>query len=643
MYIRSISVVVALLVTVLQPAGGQTLLIDSLRQALTRNNLSPQEHIVTMALLARAHSRTDAAEGVGIAQDAVQRAWALKDPAATSFAYSILSLLRYYNGDGEPAAYAALDSAFYYARQSRQKRPLGIAWFRKAWLQNIEGKFQDAVSSSMEALRNLDNTNSFNYESSVYYALSMTHGNWQDLPQQGKYGKLCLETALKSGDQDNVASAYQALASYYLNMFQKNERKRPLLDTALLHFRKCVDVYLKHGDKMVYQKVLPVIALNVVGLYQRYPIGSHAQDSIDRYVGIAMKSSSATGQPGVTSMCYGMLSEYELGRGNFKKAEKILLSSLTVIQEADSMKRSRLKSKVLEKLVEVAEKQGDYQKAFRYYHSYHKLYEALFDSERLSIAKKLETQYQSEKDQAALASLQHANALNERLNRVYIALSVTIALVLLLLLWSLRSRLKVTLQQKKLLEVEKEDAALMAQLKQQENKQLALEKLEAELKARLKEEETLRLQAEQKLMHELQGRLQKDLLAGSLQIEQKDELLQTVQKKIEASTKDQTIVRQINSIIDQNKKTDESFAATRAEFDSVRPEFFEQLRLKSNDTLSRLDLKHCAYISIGLTNKEIAQRLAVAPKSILMSRYRIKIKLGLTKEEDLDEFIGKLG
>jgi DNA-binding CsgD family transcriptional regulator len=643
MYIRSIFVAVALLVTVLQPASGQTLLIDSLRQALLRNNLSPQEHIVTMALLARAHSRTDAAEGLGIAQDAVQRAWTLKDPATTSFAYSILSMLRYYNGDGESAAYAILDSAFYYARQSRQKRPLGIAWFRKAWLQNIEGKFQEAVGGFMEALRNLDGTNSFNYESSIYYALSTAHGNWKDLPQQGKYGRLCLETARKSGDLDNIASAHQVLASYYLNMFQKDERKQPLLDTALLHFRKGVEVYLKHGDKMVFQKMLPIVALHVAGLYQQYPIGHHAQDSIDRYVGIAMKSSSATGQSAVTSMCYGMLSEYELGRGNFKKAEQILLSGLTAIQEADSVKRSRLKSKVLEKLVEVAEKQGDYQKAFRYYHDYHRLYEALFDAERLGIVKKLETQYQSEKDQAALASLQQANALNERLNRVYIALSVTIALVLLLLLWSLRSRLKVTLQQKKLLEVEKEDAALTAQLKQQENKQLALEKLEAELKARLKEEEALRLQAEQKLMHELQGRLQKDLLAGSLQIEQKDELLQTVQKKIEASTKDQTIVRQINSIIDQNKKTDESFAANRAEFDSVRPEFFEQLRQKSNDTLSRLDLKHCAYISIGLTNKEIAQRLAVAPKSILMSRYRIKIKLGLTKEEDLDEFIGKLG
>jgi DNA-binding CsgD family transcriptional regulator len=642
MYIRSLFAVVALLVTMC-PVASQALLIDSLKQTISRNNLPPKDRVVTMALLARAYSRADAAEGIAVAQDALKRAWQVKDPATTSFVYSVISMLHYYNGDGEARSHAAVDSAFYYARQSHQKRPLGIAWFRKAWLQSTEGKFQETVASSMEALKNLEGTNAPDYECSIYNNLSMTHGNWRDFPQQGKYARLCMEAAKRSGDPDNIASAYQVAASYYLNLYMQDEKQRPLLDTCFINFRKCVDVYVKHGQKMVFHNILAIVALNVAGLYQQYPLGSHTKDSVDRYVGISMKASAATGQSGITSACYGMLAEFEIGRGNFKKAEKILLSGITAMQETDSVKRSRLKSKVLQKLVTVAEKQGDFRKAFRYSQEYNRLFVALFDADRLAIAKKLETQYQSEKNQAALETLQHTNALNERLNRVYIALSATIALVLLLSLWTLRARLKATIQQKRLLEVEKEDVALMAQLKQQENRQLALEKLEAELKARLKEEETLRLQAEQKLMQEQQGRLQKDLLAGSLQIEQKDELLQAVQKKIEATTKDQTIVRQINSIIDQNKKTDESFAASRAEFDSVRPEFFERLRVKSNDTLSRLDLKHCAYISIGLTNKEIAQRMAVAPKSILMSRYRIKIKLGLGKDEDLDEFIGKLG
>ena len=642
MYIRSLFIVIAILVTSRQ-AGAQALLIDSLNQTLSRNNISPKDRIITIAWLAKAHCRIDTTKGLAIIQDAIQRSWKLKDPSTTSLVYSFKIVLLYYSSNVTDAGYAALDSAFYYAQQSHENRALGIAWYRKGWLQGIDGKFQESVSSYITALKYLEGTNSFDYEASIYYSLAQAHGSFGDYPQQYKYARLSIEKAKRSGDPDNIAAAYNTMASYYLDVYEMDQRRRALLDSALSNFHKCVDVYLKHGGRMIHNTLLPVMALNVATLYQQYPLGKHAKDSADRYLKISINSSPANDKSRVISTCYGMMAEYEIGRGDFKQAEETLLAGLEIMQKIDTVKREgMLKMKVLEKLVTVAEKQGDYRKAFNYYKERHELYVTRFDAERLAIAKKLEAQYQSEKDHAALLALQQTNALNERLNIVYIALSVTIALVLLLLLWSLRSRLKVTLQQKKLLEIEKEETALVAQIKQQENKQLALEKQEAELKARLKEEETLRLQAEQKLMQELQGRLQKDLLVGSLQIEQKDELLQTVQKKIEASAKDHTIVKQINSIIDKSKKTDESFAASRAEFDSVRPEFFEQLRVKSGDTLSRLDLKHCAYISIGLTNKEIATRLGVAPKSILMARYRIKIKLGLTREEDLDEFINKL-
>lgn len=120
---------------------------------------------------------------------------------------------------------------------------------------------------------------------------------------------------------------------------------------------------------------------------------------------------------------------------------------------------------------------------------------------------------------------------------------------------------------------------------------------------------------------------------GSLQVEQKNELLQALQKKIGENKSGEIVIKQINQIIDQDKRIDDQQASYKADFDNIRPEFFEQLKEKSSNTLSRLDLKHCSYISIGLTNKEIAQRLGVAPKSILMARYRIKLKLGLSKED----------
>jgi DNA-binding NarL/FixJ family response regulator len=50
----------------------------------------------------------------------------------------------------------------------------------------------------------------------------------------------------------------------------------------------------------------------------------------------------------------------------------------------------------------------------------------------------------------------------------------------------------------------------------------------------------------------------------------------------------------------------------------------------------------CAYIKIGMTNKQIAQLLQVVPTSIITNRYRLKKKLQLSDEEDLENFIRNL-
>lgn len=55
--------------------------------------------------------------------------------------------------------------------------------------------------------------------------------------------------------------------------------------------------------------------------------------------------------------------------------------------------------------------------------------------------------------------------------------------------------------------------------------------------------------------------------------------------------------------------------------------------------LSQNDLKHCAYIKVKLTSKEIARIMNISPKSVQMIRYRLKKKMNLGKDDDLYEFI----
>src|SRR5690606_29258615 len=98
-------------------------------------------------------------------------------------------------------------------------------------------------------------------------------------------------------------------------------------------------------------------------------------------------------------------------------------------------------------------------------------------------------------------------------------------------------------------------------LKASQQRQLLLtgEKHEAELQASLKAEETARLQAERELMQERLDRLEKELLAGTLQVEEKNTLLQNFKEKLNSLDSNDPLHRQINRLISKNNEVDKGY------------------------------------------------------------------------------------
>ena len=77
-------------------------------------------------------------------------------------------------------------------------------------------------------------------------------------------------------------------------------------------------------------------------------------------------------------------------------------------------------------------------------------------------------------------------------------------------------------------------------------------------------------------------------------------------------------------------------------FEKVHPSFFRALK-SSCPQLTTEDLKHCAYIRIYLSNKEIAQLLNITPKSVITHHHRIKKKMVLSDEVKFADYIRCLG
>jgi tetratricopeptide (TPR) repeat protein len=101
------------------------------------------------------------------------------------------------------------------------------------------------------------------------------------------------------------------------------------------------------------------------------------------------------------------------------------------------------------------------------------------------------------------------------------------------------------------------------------------------------------------------------------------------------------IAKKIDEIIHQNLSIDDEWENFKMHFVKVHPHFFKKLKQHSSE-LTEENLRMCAYIKMRMTTKQIAQLLHVIPNSIITNRYRLKKKLQLADNEELDEFIGNL-
>lgn len=97
------------------------------------------------------------------------------------------------------------------------------------------------------------------------------------------------------------------------------------------------------------------------------------------------------------------------------------------------------------------------------------------------------------------------------------------------------------------------------------------------------------------------------------------------------------ISRDIKSFLDLDK----SWTNFKIHFDEVNPGVLEQLAENFPD-LTNNEHKICAYLKIGLNNKEIALLTNVESASVRRALNRLKKKLHLSPEDDLRRFIKNL-
>ena len=135
------------------------------------------------------------------------------------------------------------------------------------------------------------------------------------------------------------------------------------------------------------------------------------------------------------------------------------------------------------------------------------------------------------------------------------------------------------------------------------------------------------------------------LSSTSMLMVEKNHLLNDILTRIEELERAIHDPSKVGRRLDELKKLvihaidmDNSWETFKMHFDEVHPNFFTRVKDISSD-LSHKDLKLCAYLKLGIENKQIANLLNISPASASTSLFRLKKKLNLEEEANLRDVI----
>ena len=257
------------------------------------------------------------------------------------------------------------------------------------------------------------------------------------------------------------------------------------------------------------------------------------------------------------------------------------------------------------------EKLGNFQQAYAALQNAHRIFGEIKSEEGTRKLKEAEAKLNLAEVQLKVSRLQSES----RLKSIYLLITALAITVLVVIGVRVRLRLRLAIQEKKLIAQNAEHERLKADEERLRTKALA----EAE---RLRNELARHALAE------------KIVEAGHKLVVQKINA-GIIKEKVQ-SIKTQKDVRVIQTLLDEQGEG--SWREFKEYFDLVHVGFFDRLKAFAKG-ITPTEAKIAALIRMQKTSKEMAQALNVSDYAIKKSRYRLKKRLGIDKEESLVKII----
>ncbi|WP_297093141.1 tetratricopeptide repeat protein [uncultured Draconibacterium sp.] len=568
--------------------------VDSLKTKYTAE-VSIENKVLLVTEIAKSYLNTQPDSARYYANDGLKLSEASKNYSGLFRFYNILGRIELMQ-QNEEAAIASYEQAIQLLDNLDNKTEAFSVVINLGYLYDLQNKYVKAFQLYSKGLELAEELNDITWLYSIYNNFGSHLKSIGDLEASKKmfHKTIAISKTLKEEELHfSPASAYSNMASIYLE-----EQKT---DSAMLYLRQAWNYPGARNDAYGEQ----IMSVNFVDIF----LETQQPDSVSKYLNIQKADLEIleSSFPGSINFQYATYYR-QLGENyyNNKQYKPALLALEKALDYSEKLDEYDIKTQVLQLLASSNEESGNMQKAAFYYKSYAESSNILNERNSGEEIIKLRAKHELDKElteaKNELAVIKFRKDKKDMVFIIILLLSVSAALVILLLFLQQRNRHK-----------------------------------------QLQTEEALHRMEKEKVSEELDHK-KKEMATNGMYLAQKNNLILLVSKKLTEIQNDlpQKDAGKIKEIIEElgSKAHDNSWEEFEKRFKEVHTDFYERLS-KAYPKLTAGDLRLCGFLRLNMSNKEIAAITYQNVESLKTARYRLRKKLGLSREVNLIHFLTK--
>ncbi|WP_420573720.1 triple tyrosine motif-containing protein [Kordia sp.] len=165
-------------------------------------------------------------------------------------------------------------------------------------------------------------------------------------------------------------------------------------------------------------------------------------------------------------------------------------------------------------------------------------------------------------------------------------------------------------------------------LLEKKTRELALKELEAQ-------KEIIQLKNTQ-LNSDIESK-NRELAIATMNMIKKNETLNSIKQELNKQKGEKNNVTPVIRLIDKNINNADDWKFFEEAFNHADKDFFKKVK-ELHPQLTANDLRLCAYLRLNLSSKEIAPLLNISVRSVEIKRYRLRKKISLAREINLNDY-----